>query len=280
MVKDGSWAGRAAALLLVLTPVAAVAANSSQSINIQGVLRDASGALQSMAVGLDVNFYDSETATTPFFTHHFTTVPVDNGFFAVEISDSSLSFSGLSDAWAGIQVAGDATELPRQHIAAVPFAMSVLSASSAATAASADTLSGAMPISNGVTFDGTVALNSRVTFGPKSGLAATKVLAYASVGYPRTANFTSNGGTLLLMASGSAFSTAAGIMEVDILVDGTARGSMSGYTNEVTSHKALVSETVVLAGLAAGAHKLELRLIKGSADTNDYSQVTVLELPL
>jgi hypothetical protein len=53
-----------------------------------------------------------------------------------------LTFSGMPDAWVGVQVAGDQTELPRQHLNAAPYAMSAFSA---------DSLSGVLPIANGGT---------------------------------------------------------------------------------------------------------------------------------
>jgi hypothetical protein len=61
--------------ILLLLSSGARAANSKQSINIQGVLRDATGSLQSMAVGLDVHLYTSETAASAFYTQHFLPSP-------------------------------------------------------------------------------------------------------------------------------------------------------------------------------------------------------------
>jgi hypothetical protein len=110
------------------------AASSNQTTNIQGVLRDATGNLQSMAVGLIVSFYPSQTATQPFYMQNFPTVPVDNGFFSIELSDVSASFAANADTWVGVQVAGDPTELPRQHLTAVPYAISAITANSATTA--------------------------------------------------------------------------------------------------------------------------------------------------
>jgi hypothetical protein len=83
------------------------------------------------------------------------------------------------------------------------------------------------------------------------------------------------------MATGSAFvSPGNGAMQVDIAVDNTVRGSMLGYSNEAASHKALVGNHLVVTGLPAGTHTVSLKLVSGNSDTNDYSQVTVLELPL
>ena len=125
-------------LLVVAAGVSgkAEAANSNQTINIQGVIRDSAGNLQTMAVGLTVNLYTSATATTPFYTQSFPTVAVDNGFFSVELAGSSLNFS-TADAWFGVQVSGDPVELPRQHFAAVPYAFNAASADSLSAAAAA-----------------------------------------------------------------------------------------------------------------------------------------------
>jgi hypothetical protein len=126
-------------LCLLATP--ASAGTSNQSLNIQGVLRDATGSLQSMAVAMQVNFYSSSTGTSAFYSQTFTTVPVDNGFFSVEISDPKLTFSSLPDTWVGVQVGGDPTELPRQHLNAAPYAFSAAALDSATV----------LPVSNGGT---------------------------------------------------------------------------------------------------------------------------------
>jgi hypothetical protein len=108
--------------LFALEGVSFAAGNSGQSFNIQGVLRDAAGALQSMAVGATINIYSSATATSPFYTKNIPTVPVDNGFFSIELADPMLTFNGQPDAWLGVQIGGDQSELPRQHINATPYA--------------------------------------------------------------------------------------------------------------------------------------------------------------
>jgi hypothetical protein len=123
--------------LVLALPSVARAAGSSQSINVQGILRNGSGDLQSMGVGMDVGLYDTATAATPFYLQHFATVPIDNGFFTIELSGPTLSFTGHPDAFIGILVNGDPAELPRQHLDAAPYALN---------AASADTLS---PACNG-----------------------------------------------------------------------------------------------------------------------------------
>jgi hypothetical protein len=69
-------------------------------------------------------------------------------------------------------------------------------------------------------------------------------------------------------------------MRVDVLLDGKIVGSLSGFTNEASSHKALASNPIVLAGIAAGTHTVTLSLVAGNGDYNDFSAVSVVELPL
>jgi hypothetical protein len=136
------------------SPSSAQSNPSSQTLTVQGVLRDKVGNLQSSDVGLVVRVYPSlDAAAQPFHTQHFDAVKVENGYFAVELSGQTLSFS-VSDAWIGIQVAGDSTEMPRQHLTAVPYAFNAAHATQAdqaAHATQADGLSGVLPVANGGT---------------------------------------------------------------------------------------------------------------------------------
>jgi hypothetical protein len=112
------------------------AGNSNQSINIAGVLRDSAGNLQSTAVTLTVSLYGSAQAASPFFMQTFAAVPVESGFFTVELSGAALSLAGVPDAWVGVQVMGDPAELPRQHLDAAPYALSAVVADSLSAACS------------------------------------------------------------------------------------------------------------------------------------------------
>jgi hypothetical protein len=127
-----------ALLTVAAAPARADGPESKQTLNVQGILRSMSGELQSSAVGLVVRLYASRDASDAFYSQVFETVPVENGFFSVELSGMGLSFAS-DDAWVGIKVAGDANEMPRQHLTAVPYAFS---ARTAASAAQADMLSG------------------------------------------------------------------------------------------------------------------------------------------
>lgn len=114
--------------------------------------------------------------------------------------------------------------------------------------------------------------------------------------------FTSNGGTVVIFASGSAFrspdaDSGTGKIGVDVHVDPATdnihAARIETFTNEPASHKALVSEFAVVDGLAAGTHTIRLTLINDSAcgigdgdgnyctltDPNDVFHIMVMEIP-
>lgn len=98
---------------------------------------------------------------------------------------------------------------------------------------------------------------------------------------PVAGQFESDGGGVVLYVSGSAWrSDAAGMVGVDVLVDGASVGTVRAYTNEPSSHKALVATPFVLPRLPAGAHTVELQALpETSSDSNDPYRVVALELP-
>lgn len=94
---------------------------------------------------------------------------------------------------------------------------------------------------------------------------------------------TTAGSKITIIASGSGYRATTGIIGMDIYVDGTFRGSCKTYTNEVNSHKAFTTNALVVSGLAAGTHSLQLILRTGadatSSDVNDFFSATVIETP-
>ncbi|WP_326579913.1 H-type lectin domain-containing protein [Streptomyces sp. NBC_00481] len=96
--------------------------------------------------------------------------------------------------------------------------------------------------------------------------------------YPFTATATSNGGKLLVQFSGSAWRGTPGKVSVDLLMDGAVVATASVYTNEASSHKALVPVAVLIPA-AAGPHTFTARPSGASTrlDANDYFTVTVTE---
>lgn len=101
-----------------------------------------------------------------------------------------------------------------------------------------------------------------------------------ATGLPITRIFTTGGGTLLIFASGSGF--GAGAIGMEILVDGVVRGQASSFTNEPSSHKAFVANTLVVPGIPNGLHNITFRAIPGTTTTtnnDDRFSLTILELP-
>ncbi len=98
---------------------------------------------------------------------------------------------------------------------------------------------------------------------------------------PPDTGFESNGGTLMIFASGSGFSPPGGqVIGMQISIDGANRGDAKVCTNEANSHKAFTTDALVISGLAAGLHTLSLQPLTGtSIDSNDFFNVTILELP-
>ena len=111
--------------------------------------------------------------------------------------------------------------------------------------------------------------------------------------------YTSEGGTLMIFASGSGFrgtgsSLKEGLIGMEVRVDGTLAGLAAAYTNERNSHKAFSSDYPVVRNLPAGPHTIRLeeavdpncntaaevqRDFCTDTDGNDTFQLTVLEIP-
>lgn len=117
---------------------------------------------------------------------------------------------------------------------------------------------------------------------------------------PVEGSFTSRGGTLIVSVSGSGYrgtgsSRLEGKIGIDVRIDGGFQGVLSGYTNERNSHKAFVSEDLVVRGFPAGQHTVTLGRIYAAVacnkenetrdhyctatDANDFFSVTVTEIP-
>jgi hypothetical protein len=95
-----------------------------------------------------------------------------------------------------------------------------------------------------------------------------------------SSTFTTSGGTLLVFASGTGFSTVGGTIGMSVRVDGVEQGQAKSFTNELSSHKAFSALALVVGGIAAGSHTVTLAPLPGTAtDGNDVFNVTILELP-
>jgi hypothetical protein len=109
----------------------------------------------------------------------------------------------------------------------------------------------------------------------------TQVLKQKRGPMPVSGTFQSSGGTLLLFASGSGFRSGIATMGMAIKLDGTQVSSATTWSNVEKAHHAFVAESLVLTGIAAGNHTIQLAPSPADtiSDANDYFSVTVLELP-
>jgi hypothetical protein len=108
----------------------------------------------------------------------------------------------------------------------------------------------------------------------------TQVLNQVQGGLPKGGNFTSGGGILVILFSGSGFAGGAMVIGMTLQIDGVNRAFARSFTNEPSSHKAFTTNFLVQPGIAAGNHTINLVALAGtSTDFNDWFNVTVLELP-
>jgi hypothetical protein len=93
-------------------------------------------------------------------------------------------------------------------------------------------------------------------------------------------NFTSNGGFVQIFFAGSAWTSAAPVqIGANLLIDGTVVTAAKVFTNESTSHRALVPSSLVIR-LAAGTHTVAIATAtpQTKIDTNDLFTLTLTEL--
>jgi hypothetical protein len=96
----------------------------------------------------------------------------------------------------------------------------------------------------------------------------------------KTATFTSTGGTMVLVVSGSGWiNGAAGTVDVAIQLDGNVIGHLKTFTNEMNSHKAFPARAIPVPGLAPGTHTIGLLNGAGTTtDGSDFFNVTAIEI--
>ena len=117
---------------------------------------------------------------------------------------------------------------------------------------------------------------------------------------PLETTFTTNGGQLLIWASGSGFRSTQntrthGRIGMELRIDGSPRLWLGAYANERENHKTFVDQYTVLAPLQPGTHTLRLESVYNSrcnttletdedyctaTDQNDFFDVFILEMPV
>ena len=96
--------------------------------------------------------------------------------------------------------------------------------------------------------------------------------------------FTTGGGTLLILASGSgaALSGVPGpiVIGMDLVVDNNQVGSVLSRVNNMAESKPFLTSGLVVRGIAPGSHTLTLKTAASTVvGLNDFFNVTILELP-
>lgn len=94
-----------------------------------------------------------------------------------------------------------------------------------------------------------------------------------------SATFTSNGGPLLVMTNLSAWSPKSDFpISAGIQIDGFSQGFVQLFANPSETHMTMVSNDLVVAGVRAGKHTLNLiGELNTYTDSNDRVSVTILE---
>ena len=114
------------------------------------------------------------------------------------------------------------------------------------------------------------------------GISSVQQVFSDQAGLPLPSPFTSNGGTLVIFASGSGYFNGCvgiGVIGMAIFVDLAQVGTARSFTNEPCSHKTFVSNALVVTGVSRGPHTLSLfPLVNTTTDFNDFYSVTVMEL--
>lgn len=114
---------------------------------------------------------------------------------------------------------------------------------------------------------------------------------------PREGTFMSNGGTLLIVASGSGFrsSNTFGRIAMGVILDGSVIDFASFFTNELDSHRSFVDAVSVVTTAPPGPHTLRLEVVNNSGscgtgtettqssctttNSDDHYEASVIELP-
>jgi hypothetical protein len=127
--------------------------------------------------------------------------------------------------------------------------------------------------------------------GPRSALEINPLLVNApglsqgGSGTAAYATFASGGGTLVILASASAYSSAPHVINLALQLDGqplVTNGNpavLHGGVNTASMHIPLISNDFVATGIGAGNHTLTLVADSNTiTDSNDRVSITVMEL--
>ncbi len=125
----------------------------------------------------------------------------------------------------------------------------------------------------------------RLTIRPDGKLSssmwrATQVMNQVQGPLPKSVGFSSGGGTLVIIYSGTGRRDGGGNLGMNLLLDNVVVSTTRTWTNESQSHKVFTTNIHVQANVAAGNHTIALTVIAETiTDVNDWFNVTVLEMP-
>lgn len=122
-----AWCG---AILLFAATAGAVTATVPANVNVQGVLRDGVGGLESGTFQFTLRVYAVAVGGTALWTETQSSVPVESGFFTLTLSSNDggtmtiaeVIETNASPLFVGVTLQGDASELPRIPLNTVPYA--------------------------------------------------------------------------------------------------------------------------------------------------------------
>jgi hypothetical protein len=185
--------------LLLLAAVPAAAAPVPLKLNVQGVLRDADGALQTRTVDFTFRIYAVATGGNALHEETQPSVPVVGGVFSVNLGEGTGSNAPLDPAlfenngslWLGV-TPGAGTELPRFPLTTTGFAFQAEHANRADNAGLAANATAATRAMSAATADN--ATNAaRATTADNATLAATATVAQSVVALGVTRAALANG---------------------------------------------------------------------------------------
>ena len=97
---------------------------------------------------------------------------------------------------------------------------------------------------------------------------------------PKSFNFNSGGGRLLVLVAASSYGTAGNMMGVTLRIDGTYRENTIMMPNLSNVHMAPPLSMQLITNVGAGNHTMDLTALSGTiTDVNDPFQITVIEFP-
>lgn len=94
---------------------------------------------------------------------------------------------------------------------------------------------------------------------------------------PLGGSIETEGGTLIVLASGTGFHRGFPFIGMEIVMDGVRIGESRSFSNEDRSHKAFAPAFLVLPDVPPGLHTFEL-IPENATDQNDFFSLTVIEL--